>query len=150
MVALALGLLLAAVGGFFAVFVDVFDHALENQQVRAALACNLDAIAIVPLDRAAEHLAVVENHSHGCAGLHLLDPVKILSVSQLRWSRLLAWRGSIVAAVLGSGRNLLLHVRETRTEHPAVHHDCSLCVRLVVIPYDAPNSRRVTVRFMIE
>jgi hypothetical protein len=31
-------LLVAAVGGFFAVFVDVLDYALENEQVWGALA----------------------------------------------------------------------------------------------------------------
>src|SRR5450432_302295 len=119
-------LLVAAVGGFFAVFVDVFDYALEDEQVGSALAGELDAIAVVPFDRAAQGFAVIENDRHLRAGLHLLDPIKILSVRQLRRSRLLAGRGPTAVAVGRPRRHLFFHVRETRTEHPAVHHDCSL------------------------
>ncbi len=43
-------LLFAALGGFLAVFVQILDDALENEQVGAALAGELDAITVIPLD----------------------------------------------------------------------------------------------------
>ena len=45
-------LLFAAVGGLFAIFVDILDYALEDEEVGGALAGELDAIAVIPFDRA--------------------------------------------------------------------------------------------------
>ena len=83
-------LLVATLSGFFAIFVDVLDDALEDEQIGAALAGELDAIAVVPLDGAAKNFAIVEHDGHGGMGLHLLDPVEILRVRGLRRSRFLA------------------------------------------------------------
>src|SRR5260370_2724133 len=85
----------------------------------------LDAIAVVPFDRAAQDFAVVQYDGHRRVGLHLLDPIKILRVGYFWRCGLLAGCGTVVA-VLRSGRNLFLNVRESPTEHPSVHHDCSL------------------------
>ena len=56
---LNLRLFVPAVGGLFTVLVDVLDDSLEDQQIGAALARQLDAIAVVLFDRAAQNLAVV-------------------------------------------------------------------------------------------
>jgi len=89
-------LLVPAGCGFFSIFVNILDDALENEQVGAALTRELDAIAVVPLDRAAKRLAIIENHDHRGMALHLLDPVEVLGVGRLRGRRLLAGSGPIV------------------------------------------------------
>src|SRR5262249_44690955 len=120
--------LLFAVFGFFAILVSVLNDALEEQKIRAALAGQLNAVAVVPLDGALEDFAVVQNDGHGRARLHLLYPIEIFRVSRFGRRGLLAGGGAAIAVVvmLGAGRRLFLRVRKTGTEHPAVHHDYSL------------------------
>src|SRR5260370_40398847 len=89
-------LLVAALGGFLAVFMQVFDDALENEQVGAAVASELDTITVVPLDRGAKHLFVFKHDSHGGMGLHLLDQVKVLGSGDLPWRGLLVYDGAVV------------------------------------------------------
>ena len=69
---------------------DVFDDALENEQIGAALARELDAIAVVPFDRAVKHFAIVQGHGHRRVALHLLDPIEVLGVGRLRGRGFLA------------------------------------------------------------
>src|SRR5260370_8355645 len=76
-------------GRFFSILVDVLDHALEDEQVGAALAGELDAIAVVPFDSAAKYFTILENDGHRRMGLHLLDPVEVLGVGRFRWGGLL-------------------------------------------------------------
>jgi len=108
--------------GFFSILVDVFDHAFENQQIGAAFAGELDAIAVVPLDGAAEDFAIIEDHGHGRVGLHLLDPVEVLRMSELGRRRLFAGNGAVVRGTLEAG---LLEIRKSGTKHPAIHHNYS-------------------------
>src|SRR6266571_4918189 len=115
-------LLFTALSGFFSVLVKVLDHALENEQVGVALARELDAITVIPLDRAAKDLAILENNSHWGVGLHLFDPVKVFSVGHFRWSWLFVRNWAVVRR---AGWALLLDVREARAKHAAVHHDYS-------------------------
>jgi uncharacterized protein (TIGR00369 family) len=126
------GLLLAAVFAFFAVFIYVFDHALEHQEVGATGPGQLDAIAIVPLDGAVKDFASVEDDGHGRTRLHLLNPIKILCVGGFGWGWLLAGSRAVVTAIAvrDPGGRLFLDVRETRTEHPAVHHNYSLSLQV--------------------
>ena len=72
-----------ALGGFFAVLVDVLDDLLVNQQVGASEARELDAIAVVPLDRAVQLFAIGEHDGHRRARLHLLHPIEIFGVGLL-------------------------------------------------------------------
>jgi hypothetical protein len=143
-------LFVAAIGGIFALFVDILNDALENEKVGSALAGELDAIAVVPFHGAAKEFAIVEDDGHGCASLHLLNPIKILGVSHFWGGGLFAGGGPIVAGVLGSGWDLFLDVRETGTEHPAVHHDCSLYRWGWFNWYDAPKTDRVTIDSQIK
>src|SRR6266849_2620354 len=115
-------LLVATLSGFFSILIEILDHALEDEKIGAALACQLNAIAVVPLNRATKHFAILENDGHGGMGLHLLDPVKIFRVSDLGWGGLLARNRAIVGR---AGNARLLDVRKARTEHAAVHHDYS-------------------------
>src|SRR6266581_1798574 len=115
-------LLLAVLGGTFSLLVNVLDHALEDKQVGATLARELDAITVVPFDGAAEHLAILANDGHWRVRLHLLDPVEILRVSRLRWRGLLAGDRAVVRR---AGNARLFHVRKARTKHTAVDHNCS-------------------------
>src|SRR5216684_5493286 len=115
-------LLVAALGRFFTILMDVLNHALKDEQVGTALACELDAIAVIPLDRTAKDFATVQDDRHGSVGLHLLDPVEVLSVSGLRWRGFFAEDRTVV---LRAGNARLLDVRETRTKHTTVHHDSS-------------------------
>jgi len=57
-------LLVAALGRFFAILVDVLNHALKDEQVGTALACELDAIAVIPLDRTAKDFTTVQDNGH--------------------------------------------------------------------------------------
>ena len=75
--------LLPPLSCFFAVLVDVLDHLLVNQQVRAAEARQLDAVAVVPFHGAVQFFAVGQHHGHRRARLHLLHPIKILRVGLL-------------------------------------------------------------------
>src|SRR5579884_776750 len=84
----------AAAGGLVARFVDVLDGVFEDQQVRAAVAGELDAIAIVPLDGSLQHLAIGEHDGHRCSRLHLLNKVELLGVRLFRRRGLLSRLGS--------------------------------------------------------
>src|ERR1700720_3445107 len=89
-------LLFATLGRFFSVLVDVFDHALEDEQIGAALAGELDAIAVVPFDGAAKYFTILKNDSHRRMQLHLLNPVEILRVGRFRWRGLLVRDRTVV------------------------------------------------------
>src|SRR6266403_3256515 len=52
-------LLVATLSGFFTIFVEILDDALEDEQIGTALAGQLDAIAVIPFDRAAKHFAIL-------------------------------------------------------------------------------------------
>src|SRR5258708_4278034 len=115
-------LFVATLGGFFAIFVDVLDQALENEQVWAALAGELDAIAVVPFDGTAKNLTIFENYGHRGMGLHLLDPIEVLGMRRFRPCALFAGDGAVL---LRAGCGLLLGVRETPTQPAATHQYCT-------------------------
>src|ERR1700686_3946194 len=103
----------------------VFDAALEDHQVRAALTGQLDTVAVIPFHDAMECLAALQNNRHRRPRLHLLDPVEILSVGNLGRSGLLArYRSgaSAVVAVRGAGRQWFFHVGKTWAETTSIHH----------------------------
>src|SRR5262249_49607346 len=59
-------------------FENVLDAGFIDHQVGlAAVAVQLDAVLVIPLDRAAQLLAIVQHHHHGRARLHLLLIIKI-------------------------------------------------------------------------
>src|ERR1700674_5471518 len=89
-------LLVATLSGFFSILIEILDHALKDEQIGTTLTSQLDAITVVPLDRAAKHFAILEHDGHGSMGLHLLDPVKIFRVSGLGWRGFLARNRTIV------------------------------------------------------
>src|SRR6266851_2304137 len=106
-------LLFAALSGFFPVLVKILDHALEDEQVGVALARELNAITVIPLDGAAKDLAILQNDGHRSVGLHLFDPVKIFGMGHFRWSRFFVRNWAIVRTIVWrAGWALLLDVRE--------------------------------------
>src|SRR5581483_6890387 len=58
-------------GLFFGFFVDVLDTRFVDEEVRAALARDLEAGPIVPFDDAVDFFAVLKDEDHGRFGLHL-------------------------------------------------------------------------------
>src|ERR1051325_3332853 len=64
---------------------EVLDAVLLDQQVRGALAIDLQAVAVVPLDAAADFLAIRHDDDHRRPGVHLLDVVEALGVRRLGW-----------------------------------------------------------------
>src|SRR5208282_1974971 len=79
----------ATLRGVFTLFVQVPDAVLINEEIRAAVTRELDAIPVVPFDRAAKDFAVRQNHRDGRARLHLLHVIEIFRVRLLRGSRFL-------------------------------------------------------------
>src|SRR5437867_3470065 len=83
-------------------FVHVLDAVLHDHQVRGAQPVHLDADPVVPLDDAAQLLAVLEHDHHRRAGVHLLEVVERLGVGLLR-RHLLAARGALLHPLLQLG-----------------------------------------------
>src|SRR5260370_2095477 len=81
-------LLVAALCRFFSIFVDVLNHALKDEQVRATMAGELDAIAVIPFDWAAKDFSTIDNDRHRRMGMHLLDPKEVLCRGKLPGARL--------------------------------------------------------------
>src|SRR5580704_11301731 len=110
------GLLQAVVSALcsvLAILVNVLDDLLVNEQIRAAISRDLNAIAVVPLNRAVELFAADENDGHRRARLHLFYPVEIFCM------RLFWWRGFLVrlwSGNGGAGYSLLLHFGQSRTK----------------------------------
>src|SRR5262249_8722841 len=87
------------------------DAVLHDHQVGGADAVHLDADPVVPLDDAAQLLAVLEDDDHGSARVHLLEVVERLRVGLLR-RHLLAARRALLHA--------LLQLREVRPDQLSV------------------------------
>src|SRR5690242_8920549 len=98
---------------------------LINHQIRATVASELDAVAVVPLDDAAKNFAVVENDSDRRASLHLLYVVKILCVSLFRRGGFLARRSCLGSRLRPRREILLLHFCKVRTKQFPVHDEDS-------------------------
>src|SRR5260370_4031472 len=84
-------LLVAALCRFFSIFVDVLNHALKDEQVRATMAGELGAIAVIPFDCAAKDFSTIEKDRHPRMGLHLLDPIEVLRGGRLPWRVAPCW-----------------------------------------------------------
>src|SRR5260370_14787271 len=80
-------LLVAALCRFFSIFVDVLNHALKDEQVRATMAGELDAIAVIPFACAANDFSTIENESHPRMGVHLTCPTAVLRLVVVRRPR---------------------------------------------------------------
>ena len=65
-------------------FMHVFDVGLVDQQVWRAIAIELEATLVIPLDHAVENFAVLQHDGHRRLGLHLFEVVKILRVGLIR------------------------------------------------------------------
>src|SRR3989449_1512911 len=94
-----------ALRGLFAVLIDVLDALLVDQQVWAAEAGQLDAVAVVPLDRSVKNFAVRRDHRDRRLRLHLLHPVEILRMGLFGTSGLLV--GLLAAKIRTPGYLLL-------------------------------------------
>jgi acyl-CoA hydrolase len=85
-------------------FVHVLDVRLVDQQVRRAVAVELEAALVVPLDDAVKFLTVLENDDHRRLALHLLYVIKVLGVGLFGGYRFLLQRGRLLrwsACLLG-------------------------------------------------
>src|SRR5579871_3908483 len=85
----------------FACLEDVTDALFIDQQIGLAAAIDLEAMTVIPIDDAMNLFAVLQNHDHWRARLHLLLEIKRLRVSLLD--------GVVVAlrhAMLGGGETL--------------------------------------------
>src|SRR5260221_350768 len=71
----------------FILFEQVLDAVLLDEEVGCAFAVHLQAVPVVPLDPAADLLAVGHDDDHRRAGVHLLDVVEALGVRDLGGSR---------------------------------------------------------------
>src|SRR5215468_4132492 len=79
----------------FARFVHVADSRLVKQQVGSAVAGQLDAIPVVPLDQTLQMLAVFEHNNDRSFTLHLLLIVEVFGVSLVLRLDLLHQRHSV-------------------------------------------------------
>src|SRR5258708_35916056 len=77
-------LLVAALCRFFSIFVDVLNHALKDEQVRATMAGGLSAIAVITFDFCAKEFSTIENHPHRRTGRPMTIPIQVLGVRRLR------------------------------------------------------------------
>src|ERR1700726_3883522 len=60
--------------------VHVLDVGLEDEEVGSAVAVDLQASLVVPLDGAFQRLSILQHEDHGRLGLHLLHVVEIFRV----------------------------------------------------------------------
>src|SRR5580765_5981594 len=77
---------------FLLLVLAFFEHVLDGRLVNheiwfAAVPVHFDAVAIVPLNDAANFLAVLQHNHHRGSRLHLLLIVEVLGVSLLRRSK---------------------------------------------------------------
>src|ERR1051326_4723878 len=68
----------------FAGLVDIADRRFIDQQSRSAVAVQLDAVAVIPLDASLHLFAVFHHHYHGGLTLDLLLVIVIFSMGLLR------------------------------------------------------------------
>src|SRR5581483_9207391 len=69
---------------FFSLLEHVLDAGLVNEHVGLAVTAEFDAGLVVPLDDSLDGFAVLQDHHHRSAGLHLLLVIKILRVGLFR------------------------------------------------------------------
>src|SRR6266508_5878532 len=103
--------------------VHVLDVVFQEQDVGLAVAVHLDGQAVVPLDGAADLLAILQLDDHARLVVHLLLVIEALGVGLLR-------RDGLADPVRLPGLELLLDLGEIGTDQLAVHEGVDLLRRV--------------------
>src|SRR5438045_7796696 len=129
---------------------QVLDAVLLNEHVRRAFAIHFQAVSVVPLDHAADHLAVGRHHDHRRAGAHLFEVVERLGTGGFGRQRALL-RAVEVSVPRGAPAEVFHGPEHSRAAEVAVHlrsiherHSASVFALLLVMTRWCGTALRVS------